>query len=43
MYAIVFPLTSRMKRPEVADLQDAFQLVFDRGVILANDERTPRT
>src|SRR5262245_43029724 len=40
MNKIIFPLKVRMKRPEVADLQDALQLLLDRGVILANDERT---
>jgi hypothetical protein len=42
MNKIIFPLKLRMKRPEVADLQDALQLLLDRSVVLANDERVRR-
>lgn len=42
MNKIIFPLKLRMKRPEVADLQDALQLLLDRGVILADDEAARR-
>ena len=38
MNKIIFPLRRRMQRPEVADLQDALQLMLDRGVLLADDE-----
>ena len=37
MKKVVFPLRQRMKRPEVADLQDALQVLLDRGAILAED------
>ncbi|MCZ6664635.1 MAG: hypothetical protein O7B81_04965 [Gammaproteobacteria bacterium] len=42
MNPITFPLKLRMKRPEVGDLQDALQLLLDRGVLLATDEATRR-
>jgi hypothetical protein len=37
MNKIIFPLEPRMKEPEVGDLQDALQLLLDRGVILRDD------
>jgi hypothetical protein len=37
MNQITFPLKHRMQGAAVADLQDALQLVLDRGVILATD------
>ena len=42
MNKIIFPLKLRMKNSAVGDLQDALQLLLDRGVILANDEGTRR-
>ena len=42
MNKIIFPLKLRMNSPAVGDLQDALQLLLDRGVILANDEGTRR-
>jgi hypothetical protein len=38
MNKITYPLRRRMKRPEVVDLQDALQLLLDRGMLLADDE-----
>lgn len=42
MNRIIFPLKSRMKGPEVGDLQAALQLLLDRGVILPTDEAARR-
>ena len=42
MNKITFPLKRRMKRPEVGNLQDALQLLLDRGVLLASDEAARR-
>lgn len=42
MNKITFPLKQRMQSAAVADLQDALQLLLDRGVILANDEAARR-
>lgn len=42
MNKIAFPLRLRMKRPEVADLQDALQMCLDRSAILANDATARR-
>lgn len=42
MNKIIFPLKLRMNSPAVGDLQDALQLLLDRGVILANDEGARR-
>jgi len=42
MNKITFPLKRRMKRREVGELQDALQLLLDRGVLLANDEAARR-
>jgi hypothetical protein len=38
MNKITFPWKLRMRGPEVADLQDALQLLLDRGALLAGDE-----
>ncbi|HKZ55346.1 MAG TPA: neuraminidase-like domain-containing protein [Anaerolineales bacterium] len=37
MNKISFPLKLRMKRPQVADLQDALQVLLDRGILLRED------
>lgn len=42
MNKIIFPLKLRMKNSAVGDLQDAMQLLLDRGLILANDEDARR-
>ena len=42
MNKITFPLNSRMQGSAVADLQDALQLLLDRGAILADNERARR-
>ena len=42
MNKIIFPLKLRMKNSAVGDLQDALQLLLDRGLILANDEGARR-
>ncbi len=38
MNRISFPLEFRMRGPQMADLQDALQLLLDRGAILPSDE-----
>ncbi len=42
MNKITFPLKLRMRGPKVADLQDALQLLLDRGAILATDDAARR-
>ncbi|MEH2539209.1 hypothetical protein [Bradyrhizobium sp. AZCC 1699] len=42
MNRITFPLKRKMRGPEVGNLQDARQLLLDRGVLLANDEAARR-
>src|SRR5688500_6302401 len=42
MNKITFPLNLGMQGLPVADLQDALQVLLDRGVILANDEPARR-
>jgi hypothetical protein len=42
MNKITFPLKPDMKGSTVADLQDALQLLLDRGVLLRDDEAAPR-
>ncbi len=42
MNKITFPLKRGMKRLAVGDLQDALQLLLNRGVLLANDEAARR-
>ena len=42
MKAIIFPLKLQMKRSEVGDLQNALQLLLERGVLLSNDDATRR-
>src|SRR2546426_10906529 len=38
MNKIIFPLKPKMQGEKVADLQDALQLLLDRGLLLAADE-----
>ena len=42
MNKITFPLKQRMQGAAVADLQDALQLLLDRGFILANGDGARR-
>ena len=42
MNRIIFPLEAGGQGPQVADLQDALQLLLDRGVILPDDEGARR-
>lgn len=42
MNEIISPLKLQMKRPQVGDLQDALQLLLERGVLLSNDDATRR-
>jgi hypothetical protein len=42
MNPITFPLRVRMKRPEVGDLQAAFRLLLDRGILLGGEEAARR-
>src|SRR5688572_1981457 len=42
MTKVTFPLKLRMTGPEVGNLQDALQLLLDRGFILANEEGSRR-
>mgnify|MGYP001562357018 CR=1 FL=1 len=43
MNKITFPLKQRMQGAAVADLQDALQLLLDRGVLLRDDEAATET
>ena len=42
MNKIVFPLKRQMRGPQVADLQDALQLLLERGRLFADDEGARR-
>lgn len=42
MNPITFPLNRMMQHPEVGDLHNALQLLLNRGVLLADDERSRR-
>lgn len=42
MNKIIFPLKRQMRGPKVADLQDALQLLLERGLLFADDEGARR-
>ncbi len=42
MNKIIFPLKRQMRGPQVADLQDALQLLLERGRLFADDEGARR-